>query len=78
MRAADLFSDGVSGKFNVFLAKVAGHFQEIGFAQGDCGLAMWAGDLLATVDPREFNASSTGWAGHFCKLYRLGRLPQVD
>jgi len=40
MRARHFYSDGVGGKFDVFLAKEARHFEEIGFTQSDDFLTM--------------------------------------
>jgi hypothetical protein len=45
----NFLSKGMGRKFNMFLAKEAGHFQVFRFAQGDGRLAVWAGDLLAEI-----------------------------
>jgi hypothetical protein len=49
MWAGDSLPDGVGGKFNVFPAKKAGHFQVFRLAQCDIGVTVRAGDFLAKV-----------------------------
>jgi hypothetical protein len=65
VRTGDFFPDGVSGKLNVFLAKEAGHFQPIRFAQGDVALAMRAGNILAKIAAIKPDMNATSRTGHF-------------
>jgi len=60
----NLLPDGVRGKLDVSLAKEADRFQEIGFAQGDSGPAVRAGNLLAKVSGSELDMDATPGAGH--------------
>ena len=53
------------GKLNVFLAKEAGHFQKIRFAQGDVVFAMRAGNILAKIAAIKPDMNATSRAGHF-------------
>jgi hypothetical protein len=49
VRTFELFTKRMGREFNVFLAKEAGHFEEIGFAQGDGLLAVRARDFPAEI-----------------------------
>jgi len=49
MRAGHFFANGMRRKFNVLLAKEAGHFQRIRFAQDDDLLTLWTGNFLSEV-----------------------------
>src|SRR5665213_2803154 len=64
MRTVDFFADGVRRKFNIPMAKEAGHFQEIRFAQGDGSLALWTRNGLASAHIVEPDVSATGRTGH--------------
>src|SRR5665213_4448519 len=64
MRTGDFFADGVRRKFNMPMAKEAGHFQEIGLAQSDCRLALWTRNGLASTHIVEPDVSATGRTGH--------------
>jgi len=49
MWAGNFLTQGVGGKFNVPLAKEAGHFQIFGFAQSGFFLTMQAGNGAAKI-----------------------------
>jgi len=65
MRTRNFFPDGVGGEFNMPLAKEAGHFQEIGLAQDDNGLAMRTVYCLSEVTAVKSDMNTTSRAGHF-------------
>ena len=65
MRAGDFLSGGVARKFNVFIAKEAGHFQVFGLLQRDCCLAVRTWDFLPDVLNGKLNVDATGMTRHF-------------
>ena len=64
MRAGNFLPDGVSRKLDVFLAKEAGYFQEIGLAQSDIFLALRAGNILPQGMAGKPDVNTAGRAGH--------------
>jgi len=72
MRAGHFLANGVGGKLNVRLAKVAGHFQKVRFAQGEAFLAMRAGNFLPEIASVKPDMHPAGGAGHFVELGGFG------
>ena len=74
MRTGNLSAQGMSGEFNVLLAKVAGHFQVFKPAQGDGTLALRTGNFPAEITSRKCNVSATMYADGFQRnFFRLGQ-----
>ena len=55
----------------MFLAKVAGHFQKIGFAQGDGFLAVRTGNFLSQIPLVKPEMHAASGAGHFQRFNEL-------
>jgi len=49
MRAGNFLPDGMGRKFDMPVTKETGNFQEVRSAQGDAGLALRTGNLVAKI-----------------------------
>ena len=58
MRAGHFLANGMRWKFNVLLAKEAGHFEKIGFAQRGFLLTVRARDFLTKIASRKGDVSA--------------------